>query len=172
MEPSYREFLYEHETAGQLAYYSAIGRVIVNWSMLEDQFDICMWTLYDALDGKTLVKRPPGPMKHRLAFWTRCFEELPALASKREAALRFATRMNEAAGDRNMMLHTNWGAVMDKETPPEIVGSGFKTDATGYRHYTTRMSLDRLHGLLVETGNLQTMLFPITFHLTEMANRH
>jgi hypothetical protein len=172
METSYHDFLFDHETDVHLAYYSSIGRVIVNWSMLESQWDICMWMLFTSLDGNTLAKEPPVSMKRKIGFWNACFKNLKSLAAKKDDALEFSPRLGDASKERNIMLHTSWGNMIgSKPEPSSISGSGMRSGQGGFSHYSAKMTLEDLHELLVETSNLQAMLLPITFFLTELSNR-
>lgn len=165
--PHYRDFLFDHENNRHLAYYSAVGRIVVAWSMLESQFDVCIWLMYESLGGKTLVKEPPRALTRKVDFWKECFRKLPNLQSHKDAAYEFGDQLSSAAGDRNRMLHTNWGNMFSADKFEQVTGSGFKSDASGYTHYNSTMTLEGLGDLLQCIADLQTRMLPFTFFLVE-----
>ena len=169
-KPSVDDYLLKHETEVHLAYYSSIGRVIVAWSILESQWDINMWCLWNSLDGHTQAKEPARAMSRKIDFWNKCFLNLPHLEPRRKAALTFSSRLDAAATNRNLLLHTEWGNVLSADWEADVEGSGFKTNANGFSSYRATMSLRSLHLLLNEIAALQTYLLPITFFLTELVN--
>lgn len=167
--PTARDFLFEHETEHNLAYYSAIGRIVVLWSMLEAQWDVNQMMLFHRIGGNQLVREPPIAMKRKIDFWNRCFRTIESLAPKREKGLEFGTLIGESSDDRNTLLHTNWGNVLQTDgAEPIIYGSSLRSNSGGYTHSTSELSIKQLSALTEKTGELQMRLLEFTFFLTQL----
>ncbi|MGD9615765.1 MAG: hypothetical protein AB7H90_10505 [Alphaproteobacteria bacterium] len=108
-EPSIRDFLWEHEGAHHLRIYSAIGRVVVLWGVLESHFSMDVMILYRNYGGNTLSKNPPYTMDEKISFWRRCFCQLPSLKPYEKNAKDIAEILDDMNNDRNILLHYNWG---------------------------------------------------------------
>lgn len=170
-EHSYRDFLFEHENERHLAYFAAIGRIIIAWGMLESQFNSNIMLLFSSLGGNSQAKEPPRALGKKIDFWNKCFRNLPVLADKRAFGLAYGEALKSTAEARNLMIHTNWGNVMSDDKTDYIVGGGMNSDALGFTHYNTSMSLISLHKLTNDIANGQTTLLPFTFHLVRLSNQ-
>mgnify|MGYP001302772645 CR=1 FL=1 len=171
-EPSYRDFLYDTETAEQLGYYTAIGRVCVVWGMLEFQFDTNVWLMYEGLGGHALspIGRP-RTLDKKIELWRQCYDKIPELKPQQEAAIKFADRLKLASVDRNTMLHTNWGNLLAQAELSEVIGGGFRVEHTQYRHYNAKLNLEWLYKLTEEIGALQTALLAFTLATTRLPRK-
>lgn len=170
-EPNFRDFLNDHENENHLAYFSAIGRIIVAWGMLEAQFNMNVLMLFEGLGGKSLAKQRPRALGRKIDFWNTCFQNLPTIAGHKKAALEYGVALKETADDRNLMMHTNWGNVMVAKDVGEVFGMGMNSDAVSFTHYNASMSLDWLHKLTNDIANRQTELIPLTLYLAKLSRQ-
>ena len=128
--PSYRDFLYEHETDVHLSFYSAIGRVCVLWANIEFQIDITSQGLFDHLGGNDLTKDPPFNFGKKLDFIRTCLNKLPNIQKPRWFD-NLATELKEASLDRNKLVHTHWESLHCEKPPRLMSGNSINPDRKG-----------------------------------------
>lgn len=169
-EPHYTAFLYEHETDVHLAYYSAIGRVCAVWSNLEFQLDICAQSLFDVLGGKQFAKLPPLAFDQRVELWKDCFKKLPALSSHTEQALKFAADLKHASTDRNTLIHTHWGSLLDRKPPQKISGNSISPKRGLYFMKGSTVDFQTIIAFTSHLAGLNTRMLPFLFVITQARN--
>lgn len=169
-EPHYTAFLYAHETEVHLAYYSAIGRVCAIWSNLEFQLDVCAHSLFDVLGGNQFMKLPPHSFDQRVELWKDCFKKLPALSSHKAQALKFASDMKSASTDRNTLVHTHWGSLLNNKPPLQLVGNSITPKRGKYFLKGAKIEYRRIIAFTDHLGGLNTRMLPFLFHITSQRN--
>ena len=169
-EPHYTAFLYEHETEVHLAYYSAIGRVCAIWSNLEFQLDVCAQSLFDVLGGNQFMKLPPHSFDQRVELWKDCFKKLPALLSYKEHALKFASDIKSASTDRNTLVHTHWGSLLDRNPPQQLTGNSLSPKRGTYFLKGAKIEYQRIIEFTNHLGALNTRMLPFLFQITSQRN--
>lgn len=129
------DFLLKHETAGDIELYIAIGRVVIEWGGLEQNFSHVVAWLYRHHGGSKLVSEPPFGLKRQIEFFNDCFKELPHLSPIRKQAERFARGFTTAKKNRDDLLHFSW------TQPAEQISQGRSIKASRNGHVRRKLNL-------------------------------
>lgn len=97
-------------------FFSAIGRLVIAWSWLEEAMDIAVFVIYLKYhDGKP-EEESPIPFKKKIKFLRRAVEEMQDLAELKDRILDLLSRIENELGHRHDIIH---GAV--KNAPRDII---------------------------------------------------
>jgi hypothetical protein len=85
----------------------AVGFVILNWSIAEQQLDNWVNVAFINCGGKALRRDGdiPRSFKQKTEFFTRCLKNLPTLNSFREEGAPLVSRLRDASNLRNSIVH-------------------------------------------------------------------
>ncbi len=88
-------------------YYSALGKVVAQWSYVEHLLDLCVAVIYHSYDGKRIVYKQeiPVSMKPKLKF-LRDALKLPSLSNFRNDGLALLSRVSPLKDKRDKMVHS------------------------------------------------------------------
>jgi hypothetical protein len=145
-------------------FYQAMGVYLVSWGRFETHFvaDLCSITAltWDA----NPVHQIPLAWNQRSAIWKRAFRTLPELAPQRDAALALMTEILLRAKDRNVIVHSGWGAFLSAD-PLALECINLRSE--GDEALIANLSIDvtRLERMLLEANTLNDRLAPITLFL-------
>jgi len=152
----------EGETESELRAYIAVGRAVIIWSNLEQNFGNLVARLYYSHGGAALHKEPLFGLKRKIEFWNECFRKLPALAPHQRAALAFSRGLVEAKGQRDVLLHFAWDA---SDTVMGLKGRGTRADSKGRVQATMDLPLGAINGLAMRAIHLNLRLLPLVMAL-------
>ncbi len=145
--PSIQDFLYGHETAAHLAFYSAVGRTVVLWGDLEHGFGLQVMFLYHSEEARGLEHRPPYQLSKKISFWRKCFDNIPFLQNHKKQGHRFADALRDLAKERDTIVHFNWSAAIDSLKPFQASIAGRSVMGKEDGHYLLGSEID-LHELI------------------------
>jgi hypothetical protein len=90
----------------QAKLYSAVGNVIVNWSLIEHTIDLFMRLVFHKLGGNALIKEIPKTIfKRKTDFLIKSFDTLPQLAEYKTNGLSSMLDIDKYIEDRHRIVH-------------------------------------------------------------------
>jgi hypothetical protein len=84
---------------------SAIGSVVINWSLAECALDICGVIIFHAAGGRHEDKRLPRGLSTKLEFLERCFKKIESLNQFRAEATSVFEAAKYMSRTRNFLIH-------------------------------------------------------------------
>jgi hypothetical protein len=120
----------EDETAHDefRALCTAVGFIVLNWGMAEQQLDIWVNIAFRYCGGEALRPRKgiPRTFKEKAEFLNDCFKKLPALAPLASEGRSLVERVSARASKRNDLVHGSLASFT-----PEKNGA-FRFNKVGY----------------------------------------
>ncbi len=152
----------EGETESQLRAYVAVGRAVMVWGNLEQNFSNLVARIYHDHGGAVLRPEPPFALKRKIEFWNECFRTLAPLAAHQKAALKFSRDFAEAKKQRDDLLHFAWDV---GEISKPLKGRVSRANAKGHVRETMSLPLGAINGLVNKASHLNLRLFPLAMAL-------
>lgn len=152
------EFGTENETDADLITYIVVGRAVIVWGSLEQNFSNMVLRLHRQY-GEA---EPPFQLKRKIEFWNACFKKQSALAGMKELALAFSRDLLEAKKQRDTLLHFAWD-VSDVSKP--LKGRSLRSTAKGHIREALDLPLKSINGFVNRTSELNLRVFPLIFEL-------
>jgi hypothetical protein len=154
------EFGTEHETDAELITYIVVGRAVVTWGCLEQNFNFLVAKIYKKFGGSL---PPPFALKRKIEFWNECFRKEETLKGMQEQALAFSRELLEAKKKRDTLLHFHFSP--DKDAFKPLKGRSLRSTATGHVKEQLDLPLKAINGLVNDTNHLNLRLMPLAFSL-------
>lgn len=161
------EFALDSETDGDLISYIVVGRAVIRWGSVEQNFNHLVAGLFRKFGG---AKEPPFALKRKIEFWNKCFRDQDSLSYMRDEAIKFSRDLTEAKNQRDVLLHFAW-ATDDKDPKKPLKGRSLRSVGNSHQHEDMDLPLRAINGLVNRTQNLDLRLMGLTFQLWGLAKR-
>lgn len=109
----------DHRVDDYLALCQAVGHIVVEWSLVERQFDNWISVAFKQCEGYKLRKNADLPIsfKQKKEFLNDCFRKLPILAPFKDEGLDLVQQAVAFSNKRHDIVH---GSIMNM-TPPNRI---------------------------------------------------
>jgi hypothetical protein len=149
----------EQETDADLVTYVIVGRAVIHWGSLEQNFNNLIAKLFKRYgDGR----QPPFALKRKIEFWNDCFQNQSDLDHVKTSALKFSRDLIAAKKQRDNLLHFAWEA---GNADKPMKGRSLKIQANGHVHEKMEFELRAINALSSEVSRLNLNLLPLVFDL-------
>jgi hypothetical protein len=153
----------DQETDADLVTYVIVGRAVIHWGSLEQNFNNLIAKLFKRYgEGQ----HPPFALKRKIEFWNDCFQKQNDLDHVKASALQFSRDLIAAKKHRDNLLHFAWEAG-DAEKP--MKGRSLKIHADGHVQKNMEIELRAINALSSEVSRLNLSLLPLVFDLLRPA---
>lgn len=161
------EFGLPSESDSELISYIVVGRAVIHWGSLEQNYNYLVAYLYRKFGGAI---QPPFGLKRKIEFWNQCFQQQDSLSYMRDQALKFSRDLVEAKNQRDILLHFAWQS--DRKDPRKpLVGRSIRSISDGHQKEAMDLPLRAINGLVNKTNNLNLRLMGLTFQLLGISKR-
>jgi hypothetical protein len=152
----------EHEKDSELIAYIVVGRAVVQWGVLEQNFNNLVARLFKTFGGSV---QPPFALKRKIEFWNECFNKQERLAPWKKQAVAFSKGLVEAKKKRDILLHFAWEVDRSDITKP-MKGRSLRADSDGgHTRQNMDLPLNAINTLVFNISNLNLSFMPIVFNL-------
>jgi hypothetical protein len=90
----------------QMPLNSAVGLVVVNWSLLEHSIDLVISLIFNEFGGDAFIKEVPKTrLNQKLSFLSTSFKKLPKLDEYKSQGMIFIDDIKKFSIDRHRIIH-------------------------------------------------------------------